>query len=151
MKTKILIITLFATILGFATQAQAQQVLQFTNVVQGNGEVKAKIYVTKKMQVKFKVLSQFSGGSGSIFYNIAHHTLYHNYTYPIYNAYNNVMEESKIVSLWPGYNDIHCRITSNPSNVAHQGYLMISSVEYIEPGSGPVTIGHPSYVMFYKM
>lgn len=146
MKTKIFIIVLFTAVFGLASQAQAQDVLRFTDVVQTNGNVKARIYTPKSVTVRFMLVSNFGSSNNtglSLTYKIGPRQIIHPWEY--LNHTGNKTEYATI-TLYPGWNDVHCYFyTGIGDNINPYGYVYMLSVE-----SGNAVIGSPSYIYFCK-
>ena len=120
MKTKILLIALFTMVLGFASQAQAQDVIKFTNVIQSNGEVRAQIYCTQPVTIYFGIAASWS----------SYNPLSFNFKLGPQYVYD-FKEGSKgyTVTLLAGYNDIRGYITGTPGQYSNpNGSIYISHI-----------------------
>jgi len=142
MKTKILLVILFAVIFGFATQAHAQtqtkDVIKFVNVESSNGQVRAQVYCTQTITLECGISSIFSAGSFS-----------YSYTLGSQSAYRSTYGSQTItVTLYPGYNNFSGYISGSFTQYSYpQGYIYLSR---ILSGNAVLGSGAETYLHFSK-
>lgn len=119
MKTKILLVALFATLFGFASTMKAQQVLGFTDVYQySEDRVDAKIYCTSPVTVKFAIATASSSGNPTFTFRLGSETI----------VLNTSTSQGVTVTLQAGYNTIYGYYTGAQFNSYPKGSIILTTV-----------------------